>query len=114
MIHEQNGVLGRVNTVFARRVDKVACGTWPTALPAGVEAVYTGNPVRAAVLERAGAIMLREDQLDAAALWTQIAAVLDDPQAAEQMARKAQAQGRPDATERLVALVESLARASGQ
>ncbi|MBP9950733.1 MAG: UDP-N-acetylglucosamine--N-acetylmuramyl-(pentapeptide) pyrophosphoryl-undecaprenol N-acetylglucosamine transferase [Cypionkella sp.] len=55
MIHEQNGVLGRVNKLFARRVDKVACGTWPTALPEGVEAVHTGNPVRAAVLERAGA-----------------------------------------------------------
>ncbi len=49
MIHEQNGVLGRVNKLFARRVDKVACGTWPTALPEGVEAVHTGNPVRAAV-----------------------------------------------------------------
>lgn len=55
MIHEQNGVLGRVNQLFAARVDKVACGTWPTALPAGVEAVHTGNPVREAVLERAGA-----------------------------------------------------------
>lgn len=55
MIHEQNGVLGRVNQVFARRVDKVACGTWPTALPAGVTGYHTGNPVRGAVLERAGA-----------------------------------------------------------
>lgn len=55
MIHEQNGVLGRVNRLFARRVDKVACGTWPTDLPAGVEGVHSGNPVRAAVLERAGA-----------------------------------------------------------
>lgn len=55
MIHEQNGVLGRVNRVFARRVDVVACGTWPTTLPAGIEGVRTGNPVRAAVLERAGA-----------------------------------------------------------
>ncbi|NKX43856.1 undecaprenyldiphospho-muramoylpentapeptide beta-N-acetylglucosaminyltransferase [Roseicyclus persicicus] len=55
MIHEQNGVLGRVNRVFSRRVDVVACGSWPTALPAGVEAVHTGNPVRGAVLERAGA-----------------------------------------------------------
>ena len=55
MIHEQNGVLGRVNQVFAPRVDAVACGTWPTALPAGVEGIYTGNPVRAAVLDRAGA-----------------------------------------------------------
>ena len=55
MIHEQNGVLGRVNQIFAPRVDAVACGTWPTALPAGVTGIYTGNPVRAAVLDRAGA-----------------------------------------------------------
>ena len=55
MIHEQNGVLGRVNALFARRVDAVACGTWPTELPEGVTAVHTGNPVRGAVLDRAGA-----------------------------------------------------------
>lgn len=55
MIHEQNGVLGRVNQVFAPHVDRVACGTWPTALPAGVQGVPTGNPVRAAVLDRAAA-----------------------------------------------------------
>jgi UDP-N-acetylglucosamine--N-acetylmuramyl-(pentapeptide) pyrophosphoryl-undecaprenol N-acetylglucosamine transferase len=55
MIHEQNGVLGKVNTRFARRVDAVACGTWPTALPEGVEGIHTGNPVRAAVLDRGGA-----------------------------------------------------------
>lgn len=55
MIHEQNGVLGRVNELFAKRVDKVACGTWPTELPEGVEGVHVGNPVRASVLERAGA-----------------------------------------------------------
>jgi UDP-N-acetylglucosamine--N-acetylmuramyl-(pentapeptide) pyrophosphoryl-undecaprenol N-acetylglucosamine transferase len=55
MIHEQNGVLGEVNTRFAHRVDAVCCGTWPTALPAGVEGIHTGNPVRAAVREKAGA-----------------------------------------------------------
>jgi len=55
MIHEQNGVLGRVNQIFARRVDKVACGTWPTALPSGVVGEPTGNPVRQAVLDRAAA-----------------------------------------------------------
>jgi UDP-N-acetylglucosamine--N-acetylmuramyl-(pentapeptide) pyrophosphoryl-undecaprenol N-acetylglucosamine transferase len=55
MIHEQNGVLGKVNTRFAGRVDAVACGTWPTALPEGVEGIHTGNPVRAAVLDRGGA-----------------------------------------------------------
>ncbi|MDB5665019.1 undecaprenyldiphospho-muramoylpentapeptide beta-N-acetylglucosaminyltransferase [Cypionkella sp.] len=241
MIHEQNGVLGRVNTVFARRVDKVACGTWPTALPGGVEGIHTGNPVRAAVLERASsgyiapgdypmellviggsqgarilsqvvpaavaalpealrghlrvahqaraedlaavvqayadagvraevepfftdiprrlseaqlvisragassvadisvigrpsilipfaaatadhqtanarglvdagaAVLIAEDRLDAAFLCTQIVAILGNPQAAADMARKAQKQGRPDATERLVALVEGLA-----
>ncbi|WP_425072608.1 UDP-N-acetylglucosamine--N-acetylmuramyl-(pentapeptide) pyrophosphoryl-undecaprenol N-acetylglucosamine transferase [Sagittula sp. S175] len=55
MIHEQNGVLGRVNEIFAPKVDMVACGTWPTTLPEGVEGIHTGNPVRAAVKERAGA-----------------------------------------------------------
>lgn len=55
MIHEQNGVLGRVNEIFAKRVDRVACGTWPTILPEGVEGVHVGNPVRASVLDRAGA-----------------------------------------------------------
>lgn len=55
MIHEQNGVMGRVNRLFARRVARFACGTWPTDLPEGVNGIHTGNPVRAAVLERAGA-----------------------------------------------------------
>lgn len=55
MIHEQNGVLGRVNQFFAAKVNRVACGTWPTALPAGVVGEHTGNPVRGAVMERAGA-----------------------------------------------------------
>lgn len=55
LLHEQNGVLGRVNEIFAKRVSAVACGTWPTALPVGIEGIHTGNPVRAAVRERAGA-----------------------------------------------------------
>ncbi|RYG90857.1 UDP-N-acetylglucosamine--N-acetylmuramyl-(pentapeptide) pyrophosphoryl-undecaprenol N-acetylglucosamine transferase [Loktanella sp. IMCC34160] len=55
MIHEQNGVLGRVNQVFAKRVDLVACGTWPTVLPNGIGGTHTGNPVRGAILSRAGA-----------------------------------------------------------
>ncbi len=53
MIHEQNGVMGRVNRMFARRVQRVACGTWPTELPDDVAGVHTGNPVRVAVLDRA-------------------------------------------------------------
>jgi UDP-N-acetylglucosamine--N-acetylmuramyl-(pentapeptide) pyrophosphoryl-undecaprenol N-acetylglucosamine transferase len=55
IIHEQNGVLGRVNRVFARHVQVLACGTWPTDLPKGAVGQPLGNPVRAAVLERAGA-----------------------------------------------------------
>lgn len=53
LIHEQNGVLGRVNQLFARRVDAVACGTWPTQMPAGVTGQHVGNPVRASVLRAA-------------------------------------------------------------
>ena len=55
LIHEQNGVLGRVNKLFAPRVSTVACGVWPTALPKGATGEHIGNPVRAAVLHRAGA-----------------------------------------------------------
>ncbi len=55
MIHEQNGVPGRVNRLFAKRVQMVACGIWPTRLPEGAEAEFTGNPVRGAVAERAAA-----------------------------------------------------------
>ncbi len=55
LIHEQNGVLGRVNRHFASRVDLVACGTWPTPLPEGAVGEHVGNPVRATILEAAGA-----------------------------------------------------------
>ncbi|WP_103171443.1 UDP-N-acetylglucosamine--N-acetylmuramyl-(pentapeptide) pyrophosphoryl-undecaprenol N-acetylglucosamine transferase [Paracoccus sp. SY] len=55
MIHEQNGVMGRVNRVFAPRVHRVACGTWPTDLPHAITGVHTGNPVRQAVLDHAAA-----------------------------------------------------------
>ncbi|HET7409547.1 MAG TPA: glycosyltransferase, partial [Paracoccaceae bacterium] len=55
LVHEQNAVLGRVNQLFARRVDRVACGMWPTELPAGAHGVHIGNPVRAAIAARAGA-----------------------------------------------------------
>ncbi|MHA3914507.1 UDP-N-acetylglucosamine--N-acetylmuramyl-(pentapeptide) pyrophosphoryl-undecaprenol N-acetylglucosamine transferase [Halovulum sp. GXIMD14793] len=52
LIHEQNGVLGRVNQFFAKRVNAVACGIWPTELPKGVEGSDIGNPVRSAVRDR--------------------------------------------------------------
>jgi len=55
LIHEANGVLGRVNRRFAPKVDVVACGVWPTEVPAGTNAVHVGNPVRTAVLAQHGA-----------------------------------------------------------
>ena len=55
MLHEQNGVLGKVNQLFATHVHKIACGTWPTELPQGITGLHIGNPVRAAVLARAAA-----------------------------------------------------------
>ncbi len=55
LIHEQNGVLGRVNRIFAPRVRAVACGVWPTDLPTGVAGEFVGNPVRAAIAKRDGA-----------------------------------------------------------
>lgn len=55
LIHEQNGVLGRVNRVFAPRVDLVACGSWPTVLPAGTRHAIVGNPVRTSVRAEVGA-----------------------------------------------------------
>jgi UDP-N-acetylglucosamine--N-acetylmuramyl-(pentapeptide) pyrophosphoryl-undecaprenol N-acetylglucosamine transferase len=55
LIHEQNGVLGRVNKVFASKVALVACGVWPTDLPEGATGQHVGNPVRGAVLDKAAA-----------------------------------------------------------
>lgn len=55
MLHEQNGILGRVNQLFAKHVDAIACGIWPTELPEGTEGHPTGNPVRKAIHDRAGA-----------------------------------------------------------
>lgn len=54
LIHEQNGMLGRVNKRFAAMVDIVACGTWPTDMPKGVEGIHVGNPVRRAVMDKHG------------------------------------------------------------
>ena len=54
ILHEQNGVMGRVNDLLSKRVGLVACGTWPTKLPEGVEGVDIGNPVRKLVREQVG------------------------------------------------------------
>ena len=48
-------MLGRVNALFAKRVDVVACSVWPTELPDNIRAVHTGNPVRGVVLDHAAA-----------------------------------------------------------
>ena len=55
ILHEQNGVLGKVNRLFVSRVDKVACGTFPTKLPNNTNVSYVGNPVRQTVLNKHGA-----------------------------------------------------------
>jgi len=57
-----------------------------------------------------GAILIPESLLDAGALALQVARVLGDPKAATQMAHAALGHGIPDATERLVAMVEALAK----
>ena len=50
LIHEQNGVLGRVNKVFAARVDALTCGVYPvTNAPAGANMIDMGNPIRDAI-----------------------------------------------------------------
>ncbi len=47
LIHEQNGVLGRVNALFARRVDALALGVEPVLnAPKGAPLVPIGNPIR--------------------------------------------------------------------
>lgn len=58
VIHEQNAVLGRANRFLAKRASLVATG-FPAvrglpSLPEG-RVVHTGNPIRPAVLEAAGA-----------------------------------------------------------
>ena len=55
VLHEQNAVLGRANRQLARFADRLALGMADTRrVPAGIEAAYTGNPVRPAVLALAG------------------------------------------------------------
>ncbi|MFN4193491.1 MAG: glycosyltransferase, partial [Tabrizicola sp.] len=59
--------------------------------------------------DAAAAVVIRENALDAGSLAGHIAAILEDPHRAETMARAALGEGKPDATARLVALVEELA-----
>lgn len=49
LIHEQNGVLGRVNRLFASRVTALACGVYPLVnAPSGAKLLDIGNPIRSA------------------------------------------------------------------
>ena len=54
IIHEQNGILGKVNQLFAKKVHLVACGTWPTTIPENIKCEHIGNPVRKEILGRSG------------------------------------------------------------
>ena len=54
IIHEQNGVLGKVNQLFSKKVNLVACGTWPTIMPEKIVSEHIGNPVRKEVMSRSG------------------------------------------------------------
>ncbi|HEX6959551.1 MAG TPA: undecaprenyldiphospho-muramoylpentapeptide beta-N-acetylglucosaminyltransferase [Ferrovibrio sp.] len=54
LIHEQNAVLGRVNRLVARRVDRIATSFPVTRfLPKATPVTVTGNPVRPAILAAA-------------------------------------------------------------
>ncbi|MCB1398410.1 MAG: UDP-N-acetylglucosamine--N-acetylmuramyl-(pentapeptide) pyrophosphoryl-undecaprenol N-acetylglucosamine transferase, partial [Rhodobacteraceae bacterium] len=117
LIHEQNGVLGRVNELFARRVSAVACGNWPTELPSGVDGVHIGNPVRSAVRERAAAPYIAPGDYPMSLVvigGSQGARVLSDvvpaavaalPEGLRQHLRVAQ-QARPEDLERVIAAYE--------
>jgi UDP-N-acetylglucosamine--N-acetylmuramyl-(pentapeptide) pyrophosphoryl-undecaprenol N-acetylglucosamine transferase len=60
------------------------------------------------LVDAGAAVMIRENALDAESLSRHIAAILEDPEKAEAMARAALGVAKPDATARLVALVETL------
>ena len=61
------------------------------------------------LVDAGGAILLPEAKATPAVLAEQVALVLDNPDGALQMARASLGYGIPDATGRLVALVEKLA-----
>ena len=66
------------------------------------------------LVEAEAAIMIPEKALDAPTLASHMAAILSQPDAANRMAANALSQSRPDATERLVALVDQLAEGSAR
>ena len=65
------------------------------------------------LVDAGAAILVPESLLDPAGLSGHIASVLTQPEAALRMSLNALAQGRPDATQRLVEVVERLAGIGG-
>lgn len=61
------------------------------------------------LVDAGAAILIPENRFDVASLTAQIVSILSNPEAALQMSQAATAAGIPDATDRLVALVEALA-----
>ena len=62
------------------------------------------------LVDAGAAILIPERLLNAESLTAQIKSLLENPAASLQMANAALSVGAPDATERLVALVDSLAK----
>jgi len=57
VLHDQNAVLGRANQFVARICDRIALSFPQTVgLPVGRTGVFTGNPVRPAIIAQAGAV----------------------------------------------------------
>ena len=61
-----------------------------------------------ALVETGGAFLIQEAELTAEGLSGHIKAILSDPEGAVAMAQAAASQGKPDATQELATLVESL------
>ena len=80
-----------------------------TAVPFAAAAADHQTANARGLVEVGAAILIPEARLDPATLAAQMALVLENPKAATQMAHAALAIGRPDATDRLVELVETLA-----
>ncbi|WP_268760214.1 UDP-N-acetylglucosamine--N-acetylmuramyl-(pentapeptide) pyrophosphoryl-undecaprenol N-acetylglucosamine transferase, partial [Candidatus Rhodobacter oscarellae] len=67
-----------------------------------------------ALVDAQAAVLMPESKLDAATLSEHIAAILDDEQAAAQMAQAALSIGKPDAAERLAEMVTDLTKGHSQ
>jgi UDP-N-acetylglucosamine--N-acetylmuramyl-(pentapeptide) pyrophosphoryl-undecaprenol N-acetylglucosamine transferase len=61
VLHEQNAVLGRANRLLARFADHLALGLDNTRSLPGIVHTVTGNPVRATIQARAGALYTPPD-----------------------------------------------------